>query len=229
MTPKGMHDRSPFVAHHPTLNCNTRYRMVILVLTDIYHIERREWIRETFGNSSLWFTQQHFKVIFAIAVSRHHKNSNAYMTLVEESRNYDDILTVQENEDHRNQETHNLMVALEWVNDYVNFDFLLNVKYNVFVNLDNAMVILERKYADRDYFGLILKDIAVPRPMITQEVFPNDTFEPYCSGAGYFLSKQAIAQIIPFFNWNAPFVFSDVYVSMLTTLAGIEPVPLTGK
>ena len=122
---------------------------------------------------------------------------------------------------------HRVMAGLQWAYQRSKFKYLLKTDDDVFIHVDRVITKLEdEKWAQEDYIGRMLYKSEVMRwgkYAVTKEEWPEETFHPFCSGGGFFLSNSIIGKMIPHYDWVKPFKLDDVYIGLLVKLAGGYP------
>lgn len=95
-----------------------------------------------------------------------------------------------------------------------------------FVQLNILVVQLETEYKGQHYIGYVMDSQSVYRTgryALTKGEHTEDLFAPYCSGGGLLLSKYAIGEMIPHFDWHNPLKIDDAYVGLLIKKTNIKP------
>ncbi|XP_075433582.1 beta-1,3-galactosyltransferase 2-like [Ascaphus truei] len=180
-------------AHNPFL--------VILVVGQSHDVHTRNAIRQTWGNES-----NHPNVsvarIFLVGVSTIASKATQ-MLLEEESEAYADIVQQDFLDTYYNLTLKTLM-GMEWVAKFCpNARYVIKIDNDMFLNVDYLIHHLLRPEmpARRDYFtGYIVSNTGPLRSKaykwyVPKEIYPNDTYPPYCAGPGYVFSVDMARKI----------------------------------
>ncbi|KAM9312047.1 beta-1,3-galactosyltransferase 1-like [Gastrophryne carolinensis] len=174
--------------------------LVIMVIGEVQDIASRHVIRETWGNVSLYDLD--VVLIFLMGLSKV-ASKEVQMMLEEENTIYGDIVQQDFMDTYYNLTLKTLM-GMEWVMKFCSTaSYVMKIDNDMFLNVDY----LSHRFLRPDlplrtnYFtGLI---VARTQPLrnnaykwyVPKEVYPNDTYPPYCSGPGYLFSSDMAKKI----------------------------------
>ena len=212
---------SPYVTRDDIIHdCKTEYDVFILATSHAGNFQRRAWIRDTWGASKTWLTKKNWKVVFNLGT---HEDPVIRAKVEAESKQFKDVLEL-DIPDTFYKLPHRVMAGLQWAYQRSKFKYLLKTDDDVFIHVDRVITKLEdEKWAQEDYIGRMLYKSEVMRwgkYAVTKEEWPEETFHPFCSGGGFFLSNSIIGKMIPHYDWVKPFKLDDVYIGLLVKLAG---------
>lgn len=192
--------------------------LVLLVATEPADTAGRAAIRQTWGNESsvpgvsilrLFLTGVH--PVFGAPLRR---------VLEEESALHRDILQ-QDFLDTYNNLTLKTLMGMEWVSRHCpGAAYVVKADRDVFLNLAYLVgqLLQPRLPPKKDFMtGYIYRDTGPLRSKaykwyVPRQVYPNDTYPPYCGGPAYVLSGDlaakvyAVAQTLPLLNMEDSFV-----------------------
>ncbi|XP_066910468.1 beta-1,3-galactosyltransferase 1-like [Clytia hemisphaerica] len=210
------------------LDCSTRYDLIILISSHAAHFERREKIRRTWGNASMWITQnKKWKVVFVLGVI---DNKNTMLKIKKESKTHGDVI-LEDVPESFYQLSFKVMVGLHWAFFALKFDFVLKGDDDVFVHVDRVLAKLDGDFRNEHYIGSVMSGQPVERKGrygLTAEEHKNDRFDPYCSGGGFILSNVAISRMISLFDWLTPLKIDDAYIGHLVFRSGYKAKSVRG-
>ena len=126
-----------------------------------------------------------------------------------------------------------------WLASTMNVHFIVKVDDDVYLHVPKMIWWLktsslpEKLYAGAVQDGIKLKVIRDPRHkwFVSEQIFNNTWFPPYCNGPFYILSKSALLELLKASPSEGltPFPLEDAYTGILANRAGIRPVQLNGK
>ncbi|KAJ7316455.1 hypothetical protein JRQ81_002617 [Phrynocephalus forsythii] len=197
--------------------------LVLLVITRPQDVARRHAIRQTWGNESsvpgisivrLFLTGVHPG--FVLPLQR---------LLEEESSIYRDIFQ-QDFLDTYNNLTLKTLMGMEWISKFCpNISYVMKADTDIFLNVGYMISQLLQPHLPpkKDYMtGYIYRNTKPLRDKaykwyVPREVYPNDTYPPYCGGPGYVLSGDLpskiyqVAQTIKVINMEDSFMGICLY------------------
>ncbi|XP_073411772.1 beta-1,3-galactosyltransferase 2-like [Dendrobates tinctorius] len=174
--------------------------LVLMVLTECRDLESRHIIRETWGNESLYDIE--VVRIFLVGLPRI-APERVQDLLEEESVTFGDIVQQNFMDTYYNLTLKTLM-ALEWVTKFCpSASYVMKIDSDMFLNVDYLIhnVLYPHVPVRTNYFTGALVLNARPfrnkasKWYIPKEIYPNDTYPPYCSGPGYVFSADMAAKI----------------------------------
>nr|XP_020647203.1 beta-1,3-galactosyltransferase 2-like [Pogona vitticeps]XP_020647204.1 beta-1,3-galactosyltransferase 2-like [Pogona vitticeps]XP_020647205.1 beta-1,3-galactosyltransferase 2-like [Pogona vitticeps] len=197
--------------------------LVLIVITQPQDVARRQVIRQTWGNESsvpgvsilrLFLTGVHPQFV-----------SPLQRLLEEESSIYRDIIQ-QDFLDTYNNLTLKTLMGMEWVSTFCpNASYVMKADTDIFLNVGYMVSQLLQPHLPpkKDYMtGYIYRNTKPLRSKaykwyVPPEVYPNDTYPPYCGGPGYVLSGDLaekiyrVAQTIKVINMEDSFMGICLY------------------
>ncbi|CAC5367105.1 BRN [Mytilus coruscus] len=207
----------------PKHKCNfivrANWTIIIIVKSDIRNVDRRQVIRNTWGNTG---NSSDVSVVFMLGVGD--------VPLSAEETKYNDI--IQENfiDTYRNNTIKTIM-GFNWAVKYcptANFLFLVDDDY--FVNVANLMTLPQRcKNKQNVYLGSITSK-AIPyrdqdsKWYTTWEEYPYDKWPPYIMGGAYLVSMKTARQFQMIFPYVKPIHMDDVFLGIVSHKLNIRPI-----
>lgn len=197
--------------HRCPSNNATRLRMVIVVVSKMTVGNKRQMIRETWGNT-LHQKQYNFRVFFLAG-----KSNN---DLVEqENNNYGDIIQTDITEDYYTL-TEKTIALLGWAAEFCpNAQYVFKSDDDVFLHVRRIMNQIEQIDASD---SVIIGKCVVTEPFrftskwaLTYEEYPFSKFPTYCAGPGYMMSMEAAKELYVVMLRTIAFKLEDVYVGMV--------------
>ncbi|XP_042276119.1 beta-1,3-galactosyltransferase 2 [Thunnus maccoyii] len=203
-------DRSPF--------------LVFMVPVAPPEAAAREAIRKTWGAPA-----QDTLTLFYVGLPEGGQVSNIQEKLEEESRKHADIIQMNFVDSYKNL-TIKTMMMMNWLATHCpNASYTMKVDADIFVNVFYLIRRLSSSPQQGYITGSVISDGKPRRDsnskwQITEELYPEDSFPPYVSGAGYVFSTDLAARI----SWASRFVrmipLEDVYVGLCLNVLGVRPV-----
>nr|XP_040052487.1 beta-1,3-galactosyltransferase 2 [Gasterosteus aculeatus aculeatus] len=184
----------------------------------------REAVRETWGAPS-----EDTLTLFYVGLPEGGRGSRVQALLEEESSARADIIQVNFQDSYQNL-TVKTMMMMSWLATHCpNASYAMKADADVFVNVFHLLRRL-RSSPGRDFItGSVISDGRPRRSRdskwhLSKEVYPEDSFPPYVSGAGYVFS----ADLAPRISWASRFVrpipLEDVYVGLCLRVLAVRPV-----
>ncbi|XP_047446820.1 beta-1,3-galactosyltransferase 2-like [Mugil cephalus] len=198
-------DRSPF--------------LVFMVPVSPQQFAAREAIRKTWGTSS----PDTLTLFFAGA------GQGLQQELEEESGQYADIIQMNFVDSYQNL-TIKTMMMMSWLATHCpKASYGMKVDSDIFVNVFYLIKRLRSSPRLNFITGSVIRDGRPRRNpnskwYLSEELYPEDSFPPYVSGAGYVFSTDLAGRI----SWASRFVqvipLEDIYVGLCLRVLDIEPV-----
>ncbi|XP_068129592.1 beta-1,3-galactosyltransferase 2-like [Hyperolius riggenbachi] len=174
--------------------------LIMLVIGKVHDLETRHTIRATWGNESNYDVDvlRIFLLGFSDFVS-----DRTQMMLEEESEAFKDIVQQDFMDTYYNL-TLKTLLGMEWVTKFCpKASYVIKIDNDMFLNVDYLVhKLLHPKLPVRqNYFtGLIVSGTGPSRQKeskwyVPEEIYPNDTYPPYCSGPGYVFSADMAEKI----------------------------------
>ncbi|XP_069806738.1 beta-1,3-galactosyltransferase 2-like [Dendropsophus ebraccatus] len=189
-----------FLINQPDKCKNRNPFLVILILGKCHDVESRNTIRDTWGNESLYVVD----VVRIFLVGLPVRFSDQTQSLLkEESEAFEDIIQQDFMDTYYNLTLKTLM-GMEWVTKFCpSASYVMKTDNDIFLNVD--YLVHKVLYPDlpvlQNYFtGYIVSNTKPMRRRVykwyvPKEVYPNDTYPPYCSGPGYLFSVDMAKKI----------------------------------
>ncbi|XP_067457553.1 beta-1,3-galactosyltransferase 2 [Thunnus thynnus] len=203
-------DRSPF--------------LVFMVPVAPPEAAAREAIRKTWGAPA-----QDTLTLFYVGLPEGGQVSGIQEKLEEESRKHADIIQMNFVDSYKNL-TIKTMMMMNWLATHCpNASYTMKVDADIFVNVFYLIRRLSSSPRQGYITGSVISDGKPRRDsnskwQITEELYPEDSFPSYVSGAGYVFSTDLAARI----SWASRFVrmipLEDVYVGLCLHVLGVRPV-----
>ncbi|XP_072259153.1 beta-1,3-galactosyltransferase 2-like [Pyxicephalus adspersus] len=174
--------------------------LVILVIGESHNVEARHVIRETWGNESNYDVD--VVTIFLVGLPKMYQD-RIQLLLEEESEAFGDIVQQDFMDTYYNLTLKSLM-GMEWVAKFCpTASYVVKIDNDMFLNVDFLVhQLLQPKLPVRtNYFtGYIVRNTGPLRSRaykwyVPKEIYPNDTYPPYCSGPGYVFSADMAKKI----------------------------------
>ena len=219
--PKGDLRNPHIMVNDVKINCTAKYNLIVLISSYAKHFERRQIIRTTWGNSSLWKTRELWKIVFVLGTVQ---DKETLVLIKNESKRHNDII-LEDIPESFYRLSEKVMIGLQWAFVSTNFDFVLKADDDVFVHVDRMIEKLNGSLKSQHYFGYVMSVQPVQRKGrygLSRDEHPRDKFLPYCSGGGFVLSQHAISKMLPRFNWQTPLKIDDAYMGKLAFEAGLK-------
>lgn len=203
-------DRSPF--------------LVFLVPVGPQEAAAREAVRRTWGSSG-----RDTVTLFFTGLPEGGQGSGAQEELEEESRQQADIIQVNFVDSYHNL-TIKTMLMMRWLDTHCpTASYAMKVDADIFVNVFRLLGRLRSSPRHGFITGSVIRDGRPRRDpnskwYVSEELYHEDSFPPYVSGAGYVFSADLAARI----SWASRFVrlipLEDVYVGLCLRVLGVRPV-----
>lgn len=203
-------DRSPF--------------LVFMVPVAPLEAAARDAVRGTWGAPG-----QDTLTLFYVGLPEGGQVSSIQEKLEEESRKHADIIQMNFQDSYQNL-TIKTMVMMSWLATHCpNASYAMKVDADIFVNVLNLIRRLRSSPRQGFITGSVISDGRPRRDSnskwhVSEEQYPEDSFPPYVSGAGYVFSADLAARI----SWASRFVrmipLEDVYVGLCLRVLGVRPV-----
>ncbi|XP_077118125.1 beta-1,3-galactosyltransferase 2-like [Ranitomeya variabilis] len=189
-----------FLINQPDKCKNRKPFLVIMILGLCYDSESRHTIRETWGNESLYDVE----VVRIFLVGRSHFFPERIQDLLEEeSEIFGDIIQQDFMDTYYNLTLKTLM-GMEWVTKFCpSASYVIKIDNDMFLNVDNLVhqLLNPDLPVRQNYFtGYIVTNTGPLRSKaykwyVPEEVYPNNTYPPYCAGPGYVFSVDMAKKI----------------------------------
>lgn len=213
-----------YILNQPSLCKDRNPFLVLMVPVAPVEAEAREAVRKTWGAPS-----QDTLTLFYVGLPEGRQVMGIQNKLEEESRTHADIIQMNFQDSYQNL-TIKTMMMMNWLaTNCPNASYAMKVDADIFVNV----FYLIRRLRDSPRQGFITGSVindGIPRRdgnskwHLSEELYPEDSFPWYVSGAGYVFSVDLAARI----SWASRFVrmipLEDVYIGLCLRVLGIRPV-----
>ncbi|XP_069618299.1 beta-1,3-galactosyltransferase 2-like [Ranitomeya imitator] len=189
-----------FLINQPDKCNNRKPFLVLMVLVESHDLESRRTIRETWGNVSIYDVE--VVRIFLVGLPRIVPDRTQNL-LEEESVTFEDIVQQDFMDTYYNLTLKTLM-GIEWVTKFCpSVSYVMKIDNDMFLNIDFLVhkVLHPDLPVRTNYFtGAIIANTGPFRDKaykwyVPKEIYPNDTYPPYCSGPGYVFSVDMAKKI----------------------------------
>ncbi|NXH48424.1 B3GT2 galactosyltransferase, partial [Dicaeum eximium] len=203
--------------------------LVLLISSRAAELQQRRAIRQSWGSEAAVPGADVLR-LFMLGVRSEGADQDL---LLRESEQYHDIIQ-QDFLDTYNNLTLKTLMGMSWVASYCSgARFAMKTDSDVFVNTAHLIEKLLRPLPPptQNYFtGHLMKG---HRPIrnkaskwyISEEEFPDDRYQPFCSGTGYVFSGDLAAKIVNASLMIKYIHLEDVYVGFCLNAMGVEIVP----
>ncbi|XP_065646643.1 beta-1,3-galactosyltransferase 1 [Hydra vulgaris] len=201
-------------------DCNIIYSTLIIITSHVRHVNRRNRIRQTWGNESKWNSKEKYITVFVVGRI---SDSDIMMNIAEEAKLWRDIILVNILEDFYTL-AKKVIIGLIWANHNIKYKLILKGDDDIYINIINVLAFVKENDIEDAYIGNKIENALVSRSgryKVTKEEYEIDTYDSYCSGGGYFLSASSVEKMIPLFDLNHVFRIDDAYIGKIALKAGI--------
>ncbi|KAJ7379717.1 hypothetical protein OS493_014123 [Desmophyllum pertusum] len=122
-----------------------------------------------------------------------------------------------------------MQMGLEWAEKYCDFQFLLKVDDDVFVNTYRLVDYLGNPDTPKTslYLGRVVHN-GVPHRSgkygVSEEEYNKTKYPDFCCGPGYVLSSDLVHKLVELFDVKKPLKLEDVYIATLVEKVGVKAV-----
>lgn len=212
-----------YILNQPDACKERRPFLVFMVPVSPSEVVARQAVRKTWGASN-----PNTLTVFYTGLLQSPGSARVQERIVEESKVHADIVQMNFQDSYQNL-TIKTMMMMNWLATYCpNASYAMKVDADIFVNTFYLVNILKSAPKQDFITGSVIRD-GVPRRdknskwYISEELYPEDTFPWYVSGAGYVFSVDLAARI----SWASRFVrmipLEDVYVGLCLSVLGVKP------
>ncbi|XP_060893403.1 beta-1,3-galactosyltransferase 2-like [Labrus mixtus] len=213
-----------YLLNQPSVCKDKKPFLVFMVPVAPLEAAAREAIRKTWGAP-----RQDTLTLFYVGLPEEGQGSRSQKELEEESRKHADIIQMNFQDSYQNL-TIKTMMMMNWLATHCpNVSYAMKVDADIFVNVFYLMRRLGGSPRQGFITGSVIWDGKPRRDInskwyVSEELYPEDSFPPYVSGAGYVFSADLAARI----SWASRFVgmipLEDVYVGLCLRVLGVRPV-----
>ena len=228
-----------FASHvtQPTFHTNnTSIFLLVLITSGVgkLYSERRNSVRNTWGDKSIKSGQRNWERVFVIgkALSAEHSEE-----IRQEAAFFEDILVLNMTDSYKNLVI-KILSEMLWSLIHVNPRFILKTDDDVYVRVPRLLSWLDNyannNYAgDKLYGGFVIGDGEVRRGekrknRVARDCLAKDFYPPYCTGAFYVLSTDILPSLFKAVERRPAFPVEDAYMGILAQEIGLQPVDIPG-
>lgn len=213
-----------YILNQPALCKDRSPFLVLMVPVAPVEAEAREAVRKTWGAPN-----QDTLTLFYVGLLDGGQVLSTQDKLEEESRTHADIIQMNFQDSYQNL-TIKTMMMMNWLATYCpTASYAMKVDADIFVNVFYLISRLRSSPRQGFITGSVISDGRPRRDSnskwyVSEELYPEDSFPWYVSGAGYVFSVDLATRI----SWASRFVrmipLEDVYVGLCLRMLGIRPV-----
>ena len=213
-----------YILNQPAVCKDSEPFLVFMVPVAPLEAAAREAVRKTWGAPS-----QDSLTLFFVGLPEGGQVSSIQDALEEESRKHADIIQMNFQDSYKNL-TIKTMMMMNWLAVHCpNASYAMKVDSDIFVNV--FYLIRRLRSSPRQGFitGSVIADGRPRREAnskwhVSEDLYPEESFPRYVSGAGYVFSADLASRI----SWASRFVqvipLEDVYIGLCLRVLGVEPV-----
>ena len=228
-----------FASHvtQPTFHTNnTSIFLLVLITSGVgkLYSERRNSVRNTWGDKSIKSGQRNWERVFVIGKALIAEHSEE---IRQEAAFFEDILVLNMTDSYKNLVI-KILSELLWSLIHVNPRFILKADDDVYVHVSGLLSWLDNyannNYAgDKLYGGFVIGDGEVRRGekrknRVARDCLAKDFYPPYCTGAFYVLSTDILPSLFKAVERRPAFPVEDAYMGILAQEIGLQPVDIPG-
>ncbi|XP_075707187.1 acetylgalactosaminyl-O-glycosyl-glycoprotein beta-1,3-N-acetylglucosaminyltransferase-like [Rhinoderma darwinii] len=207
--------------------------LLLAIKTAPENFERREAIRRTWGEEKT-YSGAKLKRIFLSGVPRAKEQTKRMMELLStESQIYGDILQWNFEDSFYNLTLKQVLFHQWFHQKCPGAQFIFNGDDDVFVNTLNVITYLQSTEISGRKSHLFVGALNEFMPLIreknskyyvSKEIFPSDSYDPYCGGGGILISSFTASSIHKESQYIALIPIDDAYLGMCLKRAGLIPI-----
>ncbi|XP_034072652.1 lactosylceramide 1,3-N-acetyl-beta-D-glucosaminyltransferase A-like [Gymnodraco acuticeps] len=209
--------------------------LLLFVKSSPENFERRQAIRDTWGNESFVWSElgATMRMVFALGVDTKQR-SRVQRALLQEDQTYGDLIQ-QDFLDTFHNLTAKLITQFHWVHDYCpQARFLMSADDDIFVHMPNLVKylrqLLRNKSGVKDFWVGHVHRGAPPvrrkesKYHIPYDLYPWPSYPDYTAGAGYVVSGDVAAKIYQATQvLNSSIYIDDVFMGICAKAMGVSP------
>lgn len=232
----------PYLINHPdkcgfTKRSQDKVLLLLFVKSSPENSERRQAIRDTWGNESFAWTElgASVRMLFALGVHRNGwQRAAVQRALRQEDRVYGDLIQ-QDFQDTFHNLTTKLILQFQWAHKYCRqAHFLMSADDDIFIHMPNLVKYLQqlqgRPSGAKDvWVGHVHRGAPPVRRKdnkyhVPVDLYPWPSYPDYTAGAGYVVSGDVAAKIYEAtLLLNSSMYIDDVYMGMCAKAMGVSP------
>ncbi|XP_053727076.1 beta-1,3-galactosyltransferase 2 [Synchiropus splendidus] len=213
-----------YVLNQPD-SCRPRSPFLVLMVPVAPEQRRfRDAIRRTWGAAG-----ERTLTRFYMGAPEGGLDGSAQLELERESRQHGDVIQMTFVDSYRNLTIKTLMM-MNWLSVHCpDASFAMKVDSDIFVNVPYLLRRLQRSPTLAFITGSVISD-GTPRRdpgskwHLSEDEYPEDSFPPYVSGAGYVFSLDLARHISSASRFVRMIPMEDVYVGLCLRVLGVQPV-----
>lgn len=213
-----------YVLNQPAACAPAAPFLVLMVPVAPLETAAREAVRSTWGAPG-----RDTLTLFYVGLPEGGRDSSAQRALEEESRARGDIIQADFRDSYQNL-TIKTMLMMSWLATHCpNASYVMKVDADSFVNVGHLLRRLRRAPRRSFITGSVIRDGRPRRDRrskwrVSEELYPDGSFPPYVSGAGYVFSGDLAARISRASRFVRVIPLEDVYVGLCLRVLGVQPV-----
>ncbi|XP_068599910.1 lactosylceramide 1,3-N-acetyl-beta-D-glucosaminyltransferase A [Brachionichthys hirsutus] len=236
----------PYLINHPDKcrgggaqagSASDRVLLLLFVKSSPENFDRRQAIRDTWGNESFVWSElgTSVKIVFALGVHPHvGQRAGVQRALLQEDHAYKDL--IQQNfVDTFHNLTVKLVLQFQWSHTFCRqASFLMSADDDIFVHMPNLVTylrqLLSRPPAAKDlWVGHVHRGAPPVRRKANKyhvpvELYPWPSYPDYTAGAGYVVSRDVAAKIYQAtLLLNSSIYIDDVFMGICAKTMGVAP------
>ncbi|XP_069831144.1 beta-1,3-galactosyltransferase 2-like [Dendropsophus ebraccatus] len=221
-----------FLINQPDKCKNRNPFLVLIIFSTCHDVESRNTIRDTWGNESLYDVD----VVRIFLVGLPVRFPDRIQLLLEEENEYFGDILQQDFRDTYHNLTLKTLMGMEWVTKFCpSASYVMKIDSDMFLNVDYLVhkVLHPDLPIRQNYFtGCIISDSGPMRHWyskwyVPKEVYPNDTYPPFCSGPGYVFSVDMAKKIYDVSQEIRVIPMEDVFMGICLYELHIPPTKPT--
>ncbi|XP_048098700.1 beta-1,3-galactosyltransferase 2 [Alosa alosa] len=188
----------------------------------------RDAVRNSWGQRDLVSNVKMVKLFF-VGVLKGEEGENAINALAEENLKHADIILMDFLDSYHNL-TVKTMMMMNWLVTYCqSASYVMKIDADIFLNVYYLINMLPFPAKKNYIIGSVIND-GMPRRdekskwYLSKDIYPDTSFPPYVSGAGYVFSADLAAKISMASRFVRPIPLEDVYVGLCLNILGVRPV-----
>ncbi|XP_062874035.1 beta-1,3-galactosyltransferase 2 [Trichomycterus rosablanca] len=217
-----------YLLNQPNL-CQRRIPFLVLMIpVRLQDRESRAAIRKTWGQENLVPNVDIVRVFF---IGQPKENDPKHQEdLQKESKTHLDIVQMDFLDTYHNL-TIKTMMMMNWLDTHCpTAQYAMKIDADIFLNVPYLVDYLQNQAYKQDYItGSVITD-GTPRRnkyskwYLSEELYPEDKFPPYLSGAGYVFSVDLASKIVQASRFVVPIPLEDVYIGLCLHFLDVQPV-----
>lgn len=211
--------------------------LLLFVKSSPENFERRQAIRDTWGNESFAWSELEasVRVVFALGVHPDaQRRSGVQRALVREDQAYGDLIQ-QDFSDTFHNLTTKLILQFHWGHEFCpQARFLMSADDDIFIHMPNLVRYLRQLSSDRSgakdlWVGHVHRGAPPIRRKdskyhVPDELYPWPSYPDYTAGAGYVVSGDVAAKIYQAtLVLNSSMYIDDVFMGICAKAMGVSP------